>query len=710
LPKGVDVLDQLKELAHLYSVDSEYYDGLGVRHEPPDESLLMILRSLGADVANLTDLSGDLHERRAQLAKAIAEPVIVVWGDAPVIFTLNLPEPADDVRLDCTLVREDGKREVFSVEWRQGEWIDQKEFDGRNYQMRRFTLDVAVSSGYHTLRVEGSAVELECLVIAAPQSAFQSTAQRAWGNFLPVYALHTESSWGAGDLSDFEGFMNWTAELGGRFVGTLPLFASFLEEPFAPSPYAPVSRLFWNEFFADPTRAPNWSTCTGAHQLVSSDAFVEAIAKERARKLVDYRSQMALKARVFRELSRSFWKSRGEEDPDFRSFLEERPEVRDYAAFRAVLEGRHANWQEWPRRMRDGNLRSGDWSPEDLQYHLYVQWLIQRQMEALIESGRRHEMGLYLDLPLGVHPDGYDAWRSRTSFAAGISGGAPPDGFFTEGQQWGFPPLHPEGERRDHYQYLRSVLANLMRHTDMIRIDHAMSLQRLFWVPLGREAVEGTYVYYKMDELFALVVLESCRHDCVIVGEDLGTVTPELRRTMEDRGLYRMYVGQFELALEDDPPFREPQPRMVASLNTHDTPTATGFWFADDVELRKELGLLKGESLERERLGREAIREMVKGRLHIDEAAPSYQIQFDVLVRWLEFLAAGDVEFLQVTLEDLLQERSPQNVPGTYNEQPNWKRKARLSFEAFRRDPHVVETLKRLESLRRTDNEAVSSR
>lgn len=701
------MLDQLKELARLYSVDSEYYDGLGVRHEPPAGSLLTILRSLDAPLETLSDVAAGLHERRAQLARTSIEPVIVRWGSAPITFELNLPAPVNAARLEFTLIREDGEREVQSVEWGQGEWVDRKEFDGRSYERRRFVLDAAAPPGYHVLAVEGSAVAERALVIASPDRASQGPGRPTWGSFLPVYALHTESSWGAGDLSDFQRFMEWTANLGGRFVGTLPLFASFLEEPFAPSPYAPVSRLFWNEFFADPTRAPNWRTCARARRLVSSETFAEAIGRERSRKLVDYHSQMALKARVFQELSRHFWKSRGEQDPDFRSFLEDRPVVRDYAAFRAVLEGRHQNWQDWPKRMRDGTLREDDWSPDGYRYHLYVQWLVQRQMEALIESGRRRQMGLYLDLPLGVHPDGFDAWRSRTSFAAGMSGGAPPDGFFTEGQEWGFPPLHPEAERQNHYRYLRSVLANLMHHTDMIRIDHAMSLQRLFWVPLGRKAIEGAYVYYRMEELFAMVVLESSRQDCVIVGEDLGTVTPELRRTMEDRGLYRMYVGQFELALENDPPFSQPQPRMVAGLNTHDTPTATGFWFADDVELRKELGLLKGEALERERQGREVIREEVKSRLGVDDESPAYQTQFDVLVRWLEFLASSDAEFLQVTLEDLLQERAPQNVPGTYDEQPNWRRKAKLSFEALRRDPRVVETLKRLERLRRRENEAV---
>ncbi len=698
------MLDRLKELARLYAVDSEYYDGLGVRREPPPESLLAIVRSLGAPVNGLGDVPLGLHERTSQLATAPVEPVIVTWGDSPLVVDLNLADPGDETKLEFTLVYEDGETQIRPLAWGQGQGLAESTFEGRHYRRRRFVLDTPVRHGYHTLRIEGAGIAASCFVISAPARAFQGPGRRSWGMFLPAYALHGSSSWGAGDLSDFHRFMDWTADLGGRFVGTLPLFAAFLEEPFAPSPYAPVSRLFWNEFFADPTRAPNWAACEEAQRLVASESFERAIEKERAGPMVDYHSQMALKARIFQSLSRQFWSSRGGKDPDLLDFLKSRPEVRDYANFRAVVERRRRNWQAWPKRMQAGTLRPGDREAERYQYHLYVQWLVQRQMEALIESGRRRETGLYLDLPLGVHPDGFDAWKSRQSFAAGMSGGAPPDGFFTVGQEWGFPPLHPESERSRQYRYLRSVLANLMRHTDMIRIDHAMSLQRLFWVPQGASALEGAYVYYRMEELFALVVLESARNDCVIVGEDLGTVTPELRQTMEERGLYRMYVGQFELALDRNPPFSEPQPRMVASLNTHDTPTAAGFWFADDVELRKDLGLLKGEDLSQERAGRASLREALKSRLDVEAEAPPFQVQFQILVRWLEFLAASPAEYVLVTLEDLLQTREPQNVPGTYDEQPNWKRKTRLPFEAFREDTRVVETLKRVESLRRKED------
>lgn len=704
------MLDELKELARVYAVDAEYHDGLGVRREPPPESLLAVLRSLSVPVERLEDVPSALQARRAQQVAAIAEPVIVAWGHSPFAVDLNFVEPTSQARIELTLKLDDGDQQVYSVDWEAGEPIDAREFDGHHYERRRFQLPAPHRPGYHSLTIEGRGVEQECLLIAAPDRAFQGSGRRQWGTFLPVYALHTESSWGAGDLSDFERFMLWTADLGGRFVGTLPLFASFLQKPFAPSPYAPVSRLFWNEFFADPTRAPNWQACDAARRLMSSDAFRESLSEQRDLQLVDYRGQMSLKADVFEELARGFWSTRGEDDPDLKKFLADRPAVRDYAAFRAALESRRQNWQAWPVRMRNGDLRRGDWKPERYRYHLYVQWLIQRQMESLIASGRRQETGLYLDLPLGVHPDGFDAWRSCSSFAAGVSGGAPPDGFFTAGQEWGFPPLHPEAERRNGYRYLRSVLANLMQHTDMIRIDHAMSLQRLFWVPHGRSAIDGAYVYYRMEELFALVVLESSRHDCVVVGEDLGTVTPELRRTMEERGLYRMYVGQFEVALDQEPPFHKPRSRMVASLNTHDTPTAAGFWFADDVELRKDLGLLKGDELVRERTGREIVRQSLQERLGVEKDVPPHYVQFEVLVHWLEFLASSDAEFVQVTLEDLLQERAPQNVPGTYDELPNWQKKARLSFEAFRQDPRVVETLKRLESLRREPEGDVSSR
>src|SRR5690606_32969406 len=196
----------------------------------------------------------------------------------------------------------------------------------------------------------------------------------------------------------------------------------------------------------------------------------------------------------------------------------------DYARFRAFCDRRREAWPEWPERLRQGELRDGDYAPEDYDYHLFAQWQADRQLGAVGTARHSGAACLYLDMPLGVNPAGYDAWRFRDLFAAGGSAGAPPDARFTGGQDWGFRPLVPHALRASRYAYIIETLRHHFRHAPMLRLDHVMSLYRLFWVPEGVGAKRGVYVRYPDDELFAILVLESARHNAVVIGEDLGTV------------------------------------------------------------------------------------------------------------------------------------------------------------------------------------------
>jgi hypothetical protein len=126
---------------------------------------------------------------------------------------------------------------------------------------------------------------------------------------------------------------------------------------------------------------------------------------------------------------------------------------------------------------------------------------------------------LYLDFPLGVNRDGYDVWRERAIFALDADGGAPPDGLFIKGQNWGFPPLHPEALRRQGYRYYIQCLRHHLRYAGLLRLDHVMGLHRSYWIPRGFAACEGVYVHHRPDEFYAIVSLESHRQRTQIAGE-----------------------------------------------------------------------------------------------------------------------------------------------------------------------------------------------
>jgi 4-alpha-glucanotransferase len=544
----------------------------------------------------------------------------------------------------------------------------------------------------------------EISLICAPRRCYAPSgpeAKRNWGVFLPLYALQTGNSWGAGDLGDLEVLTDWVRNQGGAAVGTLPLLTAFLDFPFDPSPYGPASRLFWNEFYIDVQRAPEFAICPQARQVVHSDAWKAEIDELRRAPLADVRRVMAMKRRVLEELSRALSRHPSRRRDEFDGYVESRPELDKYAQFRATVEKRRQNWREWPETERSGFLHGADYDDAARIYHLYVQWLTDQQLSKLAKKARGGGTGLYLDLPLGVHPDGFDVWDEPDSFALGVAGGAPPDRFFTKGQNWGFSPLNPARVRGMGHSHWAACLRHHMQYAGVLRIDHVMGLHRLYWIPHGMEASAGAYVQYPAEELYAALSLESHRHQTVVVGEDLGTVPGHIRHSMREHDLRGMYVAQFECNPDPNQALRTAPARSFASMNTHDTAMFAAYWDAADIDDQIELGLLSPEEAENDRRYREsakhALIEYLRGRelLAQDQGGAAA-----VLRACLLEMAAGPAEFVLVTLEDLWGERVPQNTPGTVEERPNWRRKAKHSFEEFRRMPEVTDILDRISKLR----------
>jgi 4-alpha-glucanotransferase len=323
------------------------------------------------------------------------------------------------------------------------------------------------------------------------------------------------------------------------------------------------------------------------------------------------------------------------------------------------------------------------------------------QMGDIDRRSRELGMSLYFDQPLGVNPDSYDVWRERSSFVEGMSAGAPPDLFFTAGQDWGFPPLHPERVRETGYAYPIECLRHLLRHAGTMRIDHVMGLHRLFWVPHGASATDGVYVRYRPEEWYAILCLESRRNDTVIVGEDLGVVPARVRQAMNRHGLYRSYVLELELKGRPGRAANPSSPNSMASLNTHDLPTFAGYWSGTDLGPRKEQGWIDDAGLKRERATRDRQRDALihdlraAGFLAKDEAGSRA-----LLLACLSWMAAGPARMLVVNLEDLWGQPLQQNMPGTTTQYPNWRRPAR-QFAEFRADRAMLGTLQSVDRIRR---------
>jgi 4-alpha-glucanotransferase len=333
-----------------------------------------------------------------------------------------------------------------------------------------------------------------------------------------------------------------------------------------------------------------------------------------------------------------------------------------------------------------------------LAYHCYVQWLAHEQLKGLASKARANGPGLYLDLPLGVNSSGYDTWRYRQAFAPDTAAGAPPDPFFAKGQNWGFPPLHPERVRAGAYPYVRAYLHHHMKLAGILRIDHMMGLHRLYWIPNGAEAKDGVYVGYRPEELYAVFLLEAHRHGTVLVGEDLGTVPEDVPPMMARHNVHRMYVLQYQAQPQDEalaPIF----PNAVASLNTHDMPTFAAFWEGLDIDDRRDLGVLDAETAAAEHKRRRELTQAVEKFLRQRGFLKEKGDRQAVLRACLNYLGTGPGRVALANVEDFWLEKNPQNVPGTWHERPNWVRRAKYSLEEFTKMPGVLQALRELDAI-----------
>jgi 4-alpha-glucanotransferase len=687
--------EELSALARLHGVQTSYQDAMGNQIEAGPESLLAVLRALKAPVEGMADVPEALRERRGELDRRVIEPVIVAWeGHAPSI-ELRPAHGSGSVAYHLDL--EGGERRAWMADLQS---LPESWSAGASRPGRRLALAEPLPPGYHRLTVEIDGRSVESLILSAPTRCFGGDGKPFWGVFLPLYALRTSRSWGAGDFSDLETLAEWTAGLGGGMVATLPLLASFLDEPFEPSPYAPASRLFWNEIYLDPRRLPEMADCPAARRLIESPDFLREIEALRALPRVDYARLMALKRRVLEELAQRFFSRPEDRQEDFERFVAAKAGLEGYAAFRAVGDRRGEPWQCWPERLREGTLAAADYDEEDRRYYLWTQWAADQQLRSMAAEARRRGPGLYLDLPVGVHGSAYDVWCHRDLFAEGASAGAPPDSFFTQGQDWGFPPLQPERLRERGYGYLIDCLRHHLQHAGILRLDHVMQLHRLFWVPQGMGAAGGVYVRYPAEELYAVLALESHRHRAIVVGENLGTVPQEVYEAMERHGTLGMFVVQYELQ-PGGQALRPPPAQCVASLNTHDMPTFQGFLQSKDVDDLQGLGFFTPEQARQEKERRGWIRHGMEEALPPEERGRGAATDAALLRDRLDHLAASPARLVVVSLEDLWQETEPQNVPGTHEERPNWRRKARLSFEEFSTRADVVEPLRRVDAIRK---------
>jgi len=498
-------------------------------------------------------------------------------------------------------------------------------------------------------------------LLPRPQSCYQpeflERGGRTWGFAVQLYGLRSARNWGIGDFGDLRALIETSAALGAGLVGLNPLHAAHL------SPYSPSSRHALNPLYIDVEALPEFSANARARRLVASRSFQARLKKLRGAKLVDYEGVRRAKHEVFESLF-----------PEGRN----RGPHTTFALFEALAEKFGGNWQEWPREYRHPRSAAvGRFARANARRVGFHAWLQRRAREQLDAAQKRAlelgmPVGLYVDLALGADRGGAEVWSDQGAYALSASSGAPPDGFNPRGQDWGLPPYSPRALRARNFRPFAELLRANMPEGGALRIDHVMSLARLYWIPLGAKPDRGGYVSYPLRELLAVLAAESRKRRCLVIGEDLGTVPAELRAALAEAGVLSYRPLIFARAAPRDFP-RD----ALACVSTHDLPTWRGYWAARDLELRERIGLTVDSKREsRQRKADQASLTATLRREGLDRTARSAHA----------FLARTLCKLVAVQPEDVLGALEQANLPGTITEHPNWRRKLPLALERWSAD------------------------
>ncbi len=722
--------EALLALCRRHGIATDYVDAFGERHAVSGDALARLLVDGGFVAPGVSFAAAEAAAEREAWRRPL--PPVQVIGPGVQAFIVDLRLPARFAHIGWQVVDESGARHEGAAHAQDLHVVERADVDGEPHARYRLPIPLALPEGYHRLSLAG--IPGEALLVRAPACCHQPEAladgARVWGFTLQLYGLRSRRNWGIGDFSDLAAFAAQAAREGADVIGLNPLHALFPHNPLHASPYSPSSRAQLNLLYLDVEAVPDFDDCVRARERVRSPAFQARLRALRAASLIDHAGVAAAKHEVLRLLHAHFRTRRADdaESVAFARFREEGGEaLREHALFEALQAHFHGldaevwGWPAWPEPYRDpaspAVARFAAEHAAQVGYFEYLQWQAARQLEAAGARARAAGMvlGLYLDLAVSVDRAGSDAWRHQRSFALAARVGAPPDAFNPEGQDWGLPPLAPDRLRASHYGAFVEALRANMRGAGAIRIDHVMMLMRLFWIPAEGTAREGSYVHYAVDELFAILALESQRHRCLVIGEDLGTVPEAMRETLARHGVLSYRLLYFERDAGGG--FRAPSsyPRhAVAAVSTHDLPTLAGWWCAHDLELRHALGLLDADALEHARgeraRDRQRLAEAVRAAGHavqdsaVGEAPPSP----DDVAAIHAFLADAPSSLLMLQLEDALGQLEQPNLPGTTTQHPNWQRKYAHPIETLWDEPALRPPVAALARLRTRHGRAAS--
>jgi 4-alpha-glucanotransferase len=720
----------LDQLSRQCGIGDAYHNWRGDLMWVSRETKMAILNAMGRPTDDAAAIESVLHELETASWRTLLPPVAVLH---PGKFEVTVAVAADELErpLDWYVRFEGGGEWRGRVRAGDLAELERRELEGRWQTRRVLTLPESLPHGYHSLRVciEHGACADGALIVA-PRGCFEPQVlrdgRRLWGLAVQLYTLRSARNWGIGDFADLEDVVRGCAPHGASFVGLNPLHALFPGNPWHFSPYSPSSRHFLNVLYIAVERLPEFAECAEARQRVAAPGFQAELERLRSTPSVDYpgvaNAKLPVLELLFAHFRREHLGRGSSRAAAFRAYVAERGEsLRLHALYdaidvqmRAQDGNRYWGWPVWPETLRDpagAGVREFESAHRDrVEYYAWLQWLADEQLGEAQRVARELGMpiGLYGDYAVGVNPSGSETWSDQALYRKGAGVGAPPDALALKGQDWGIPPQDPNVLAEEQYRPFRHLIAANMRHFGALRLDHVMALYRQWWVPVGLGATDGGYVHYPLDDLMSVLALESERRSCLVVGEDLGTVPPEMSHAMDERSVYSYRVLLFEKHADGRFKGTAGYPRRaIATVTTHDLPTLKGYWTANDIDLRRRLALYPNDEV-RAMVADERTRDRSALLVALEEeglrpdgcdgTAQSYGQALSLAIH--EFLARSSAALVVVQAEDLVGMANPVNVPGTSDEHANWQRKMSREVAAIFGDAGVRRLLDAVQAAR----------
>ena len=696
----------LEQLVEYRGIESHYNDAWGRPRNIATATKTKLLSAMGYQVDEPNLLLNQVQENSNNAWLSVLNPVQVLRVEENLQIVVRLPIELVTDEYIAHINTELGEIIEHRFVPIDCQLVNVAHIEDMEFQEYLIDIPITLPLGYHSLSLVIDDDELGSMrLIIAPSSCYKPKAllqgQKVWGISVQLYCLRSDNNWGVGDFSDLSFLVEKLAKQGAQFVGLNPIHALYPANPSACSPYGPSSRRWLNFIYIDVTALDGYQQAS-TQAVVNDIDFQQKLQKARSTDLVDYELVTELKLnaleKVFAHQNSQYLSKNTKLNKIFKAFVVEGGEsLKTLAVYDALQESLVAQqkpssgWPVFPKELSDFyNPAVKTFSKKNakrVKFFLWLQWQAALQLEQANQVAEQNKMsiGLYRDLAVGVSEGSAEIWGNKELYCTKASIGAPPDILGPLGQNWGLPPMDPEKLYEQQYQPIIELFDANMRATGALRIDHVMALLRLWWVAKGDDAKEGGYVYYPVDDLLAILALESHRHQSLVIGEDLGTVPDEIRTKLAGNGVYSYRVFFFEQA--DDGGFFSPAhypEQSMSTLTTHDMPTLTGYWHCDDLALGKKLGLYPTDEIlstlyTSRHENKQSILDTLHGHHSVNDevgrnghnVAMSKALNFGMQLH----MAAGSSALLSLQLEDWLEMDKPVNIPGTFNEYPNWRRK-----------------------------------